>query len=241
MPRKPTAHAQLDQLRQQAAAERVRHRDLQAELEAAELEVEQASHAIAAGYAAEDQHAVTAARKAEEAAAVQVKDLQHRVTGAELRVEDAQRAADLFAQDHAYALLEEREQPARTVTAELTASVHQTLKRARAYLSERQIQDQLVAAVPGATPRADGPASTFPWESRLRELERAVQEHPEIDPPLPRWHGLQQRREQDNVHRRAGLLRRKKLTPPERDEPDRLNQDRVITPAVAMVNPPTAK
>jgi hypothetical protein len=29
MPRKPTAHAQLDQLRQQAAAERVRQRELQ--------------------------------------------------------------------------------------------------------------------------------------------------------------------------------------------------------------------
>jgi multidrug resistance efflux pump len=44
---KQSAHAELDQLRQQAAAERVRHRELRAEIQAMELEVEQASGAIA--------------------------------------------------------------------------------------------------------------------------------------------------------------------------------------------------
>ena len=72
---KVSAHAELDQLKQAAATERVTHRELQLEAEAAKLEAEQASSAITAGYAAEDQRAGTAARRAEEAADAKVKDL----------------------------------------------------------------------------------------------------------------------------------------------------------------------
>jgi hypothetical protein len=71
--------------------------------------------------------------------------------------------------------------------------------------------DGLVAAVPGATSRADGPEPSHPWERQLRDLERAVQETPEVPAPLPQWTGLKHRHEQDNANaiekqRRAGEL-----------------------------------
>jgi hypothetical protein len=70
---------------------------------------------------------------------------------------------------------------------------------------------RLVAGVAGATSRADGPASLPPSERQLRDLERAVREKPEVPAPLPRWAGLEHRREQDNANwieqrRRSGEL-----------------------------------
>lgn len=129
MPRsKQTAHAELDGLRQGAAAERVKQRTLAAEAEAASLAVERASAAIAHGYAAEDERAVAAGRKAEEAAVANLKDIQHRLNGAELRVQRAQRALDDFQRDRARDLLAEREQAARAVTAELATSARETVR-----------------------------------------------------------------------------------------------------------------
>jgi hypothetical protein len=82
-PPSKSAHQQLDQLRRDAADERVKVRDLEAQFEAAKLEVESAGRAISDGYAAESQRDVAQARKAEEAAIIKVKDLQHRLTGAD--------------------------------------------------------------------------------------------------------------------------------------------------------------
>jgi hypothetical protein len=223
-PRRQSAHAELDELRQQAAAERVKARDVEAQLEAAKAKVEQASASIADGYAAEDQRAVTIARKAEQAAVAQVYELQHRIDGAALRVQRAQQQLDEFAHEHARDLLAEREQPARTVAAELTASVRETLRLAKAYVAERQAQDQLVVAVPGASPRADGPDGSHPWEPALDQLARAYQQTPELEPPLPRWQGLEHRTAQDSSARRLQLQRRKRLTADEQTELDTINR-----------------
>jgi hypothetical protein len=140
-------------------------------------------------------------------------------------VQHAQQRVDTFAREWVRDLLAEREQPARTVAAELTTSVHETLRLAKAYVAERQAQDQLVAAVPGATPRADGPASSHPWESRLKDLERAVVEVPECPAPLPRWRGLEYRGQQDGISRREKLRRKNKLTSEEKRELDRINRE----------------
>ena len=137
MPRKPTAHAQLDQLRKDAAAERVKARDLDAQLDAAKLEVESASGAVADAYALEDDK--LAARRREELhnAEAEVIDLGHRVAAAGLRVQRAQQQLDEFAHERARDLLAEREPKARTVAAELTAAGHELLRLHRAYLAER--------------------------------------------------------------------------------------------------------
>jgi hypothetical protein len=162
-------------------------------------------------------------------------DLQHRVDAARLRVGRAQQQLDEFQRQHARGLLHEREPNARTVAAELTASVHATLKLAKAYVAERQAQDQLLAAVPGATPRADGPTSTHPWESQLKDLEPAVAEVPDCPPPLPRWRGLDQRTQQDPIGRREKLRRKRKLTPEEEQELDRINHElRLSAPRVGL-------
>ena len=237
MARTSTAHALLDRLSQAAATERVRHRDLAAEFEATKHAVEKASRAITDAYAADDARAAAQAREAEQQAVAKVKDLQHRLTAAELRVARTQRELDEFRRDRARDLLREREQPARTVAAELTASVRQTLTLAKAYVAERRTVDQLVAAVPAATPRTDGPASEHPWEAALKTLERACQQTPELDPPLPSWAGLEHRQQHHRTHRLLQLQRRKKLTPDEQAELDQLNQGRVITPPMSIVNP----
>ena len=62
MPRK-SAHARLDQLRQAAAHERIRMRDLEGELQASNRRVEEANAAVAAGYASGDERAIKAASK----------------------------------------------------------------------------------------------------------------------------------------------------------------------------------
>jgi hypothetical protein len=232
-----TAHAELDELRQRAADERMKRRDLEAALVSAKVKVEEASVAITDGYAADDRRAVGRARKAEEEAVAEVRELQHRVDGTALRVERAQAQHDEFLRGRVSDLLEEREQPARIAAVELTASVRETLRLSRAYLAERRAQDQLVAATPGASPRTDGPAAAHPWEAQLQALARAVSEVPEIPAPLPRWAGLEQRARQDGVNGRAKLRRKKKLTPEEERELARINSELGASPPVVEGQP----
>jgi hypothetical protein len=66
MPRKP-AHATLDELRQTAAQQRMKARDLDAALEMAKQEVEYASSAVTDAYAAEDMKLAQQRRKQLEA------------------------------------------------------------------------------------------------------------------------------------------------------------------------------
>jgi hypothetical protein len=224
MKQRKSAHAELDELRQRAAAERMKQRDLNVALVSATAKVEEASGAITDGYAADDQRAVARARKTEEEGVAEVRELQHRVDGASLRIERAQAKHDEFLRDRARGLLEERAQPARTVALDLSRAVAEVLKLHRAYLTERQTMDQLVAAVPGATPRADGPEGTHPWEPALGQLARAYQQTPELEPPLPRWQGLEHRTAQDSSARRLQLQRRKRLTADEQAELDTINR-----------------
>jgi hypothetical protein len=223
---KRSAHAELDELRQQAAAERVKARDLEAELEAASAEVDDAGAAVTEAYAADDAKLATRRRQDLESATAHVLDLQHRVTAAGLRVERAQAEADRFQAEHARELLEEREAEAREVAAKLTRAGLEAVSLNRAYLALRMEIDGLVAAVPGATSRADGPAPSHPWERELRDLERAIRETPEVPAPLPRWAGLEHRREQDNAARIERRRRSGELSP---DDQAALAIGRVVT------------
>jgi hypothetical protein len=171
MPRK-TAHVTLDELRQAAAQERVRARDLETKLEAAKLVVDVISQQITSAYVAEDAKRAQQRRKQLEAAEAKVIDLGHRVAAAGQRVEGAQRAVDAFVSDRAKELLAERDELARAITNELTQSVLKTLRLARAYRDERQEIDRLVAAVPGATVKTDsalwsGPCASAPTSHPL--------------------------------------------------------------------------
>jgi hypothetical protein len=222
----PSAHATLDQLRQAAAAERVKQRELQAELEAAKGAVDRASDEITEAYAAENQRAVTTARKAEQTAVAQVRELQHRIDAAAIRVGRAQAEADAFQAEHARELLDEREAEARTLAEELTRTGLEAVRLHRAYRDIRTDIDGLVAAVPGATSRADGPEPTHPWEDALQGLARAIQDAPEVPPPLPRWNGLKHREQQDNANRIEQMRRRGELSA---DDQAALALGRVVT------------
>jgi hypothetical protein len=224
--RKQSAHATLDQLRQAAADERVKQRELQAELEGAKAAVDRASDEITEAYAAENQRAVTTARKAEQEAVAQIRELQHRIDGAAIRVARAQADADTFQAEHARELLDEREAGVRAAAENLTRLGHEIVKAHNALRNERTEIDTLVAAVPGATSRADGPEPTHPWEDALQGLARVIQDHPEVPAPLPRWDGLKHRQEQDNAHRIEQKRRRGELSV---DDQAALAVGRVVT------------
>jgi hypothetical protein len=220
-----SAHAALDGLRQGMADERMKARDAGAALEAARVTVDEADRAVTAAYALEDHKLASQRRKELQAAEADAVELQRRVDAAGLRVQHAQQHVETFARERARDLLAEREQPARTVALELSRAVGDVLKLHRAYVTERQTVDRLVAAVPGATPRADGPVPEHPWESALKDLERAYRQATKLEPPTPRWSGLQLREQQDSLSRFERLRRRKRLTEDERAEMDRLRRN----------------
>jgi hypothetical protein len=79
---------------------------------------------------------------------------------------------------------------------------HEFVRLHRAFVAMRSDIDSLVAAIPGAVPRTDGPPVSHPWERQLRDLERVVNETPEVPAPLPRWAGLHHRQQEDDISRR---------------------------------------
>jgi transcriptional regulator len=205
-PAKQTAHAQLDELRQLAATERKKARDVKSALEAATVRVGEADRAVTAAYALEDAKLAVQRRMELEAAEAEVVDLQRRVDAAGLRVHHAQQQLDEFQREHAHDLLDERAADARQVALELTRAGHEVIRLHRAYLALRMDIDALVGHLPGATPRNDGPPPEHPWEAQLGALERVVRETPEVPALTPTWAGLEHRKQQDeqlSQHRRA--------------------------------------
>jgi hypothetical protein len=206
----PSAHEQLDENRQRVASEGTKFRELQEQQARAEAELERLGAAITRAYATENEHKIAAAHEAKEEAAARVEDLAHRTAGAGLRVERAREEVAAFTRDHARDLLAEREGTAREVTARLTKAVAEVVQAHRTYVAERQHVDQLVSQAPDATTRYDGVSTGYPWEAELKALERAYREHPEAEPPRPRWAGVAQRRNLDAVHRRLQKQRAQK-------------------------------
>jgi hypothetical protein len=197
-----SAHQQLEELRQKVASEGGKLREAQLQLEASKVEVEDRSRALTDAYAAEDAELARERREKLARAEGEVLDAQHRVSGAELRADRAREELATFTRDHGRDLLDEREQTALEVAAELTEAVAAVVKAHRAYVAERQHADRLVSAVPEASTRYDGVPTSYAWERELKELERVYREQSEAEPPRPRWAGVAQRRNLDAVHRR---------------------------------------
>jgi hypothetical protein len=197
-----SAHAQLDEHRLRVASEGTRLRELQEQQVQAEAELERIDDTIASAYASEDESEIAEARKANEEAAAKVEDLEHRTAGASLRAARAREALVTFTRNRGRDLLDEREQTAREVAAELTRAVAAVVEAHRAYVAERQHVDHLVSAVPEASTRYDGVPTSYAWERELKELERGYREQNEAEPPRPRWAGVAQRRNLDALHRR---------------------------------------
>jgi hypothetical protein len=202
MPRRKSAHDQLDELRRQVAEEGMKLRRAQAEFEAAKARVEDRSRALTDAYALEDTQLAHERREELKQAEADVLDHQHRVAGAEARAERARAEFGSFTAENATTLLEEREGLGRELAAELTAAVAAVVQAHRRYVAERTHVDGLVKMVHGAQPRFDGVSTSYPWEPQLKELERAYRAAPEAEPPRPRWSGRTYQRNADAVHRR---------------------------------------
>lgn len=225
--RRKTAHASLDEVREAAAAERTKQRDLEGELQAAKMAVESAGRAIT--------DLCGRGRQAGRAAA---QGAARRGGGHRASTPPRRRRPPRGARSARGRPVPSRTGPRSTRGARVEsphrrgraeASVLETLRLSRAYLAERQAQDALVASVAGATPRADGPEPQHAWESALMTLERAHQRTPALAPPIPQWRGLERRAAEDDAVRRLQLQRRRKLTVDEQAELDRLNRDLATT------------
>jgi hypothetical protein len=203
-----------------------------AQLEASKQRVQDIGDDITELYADPDEDAslIQQHRKELQAAEEEVRDHAHRAKATGLRVDRAQQHLDAFLAKRAQNLLAEREPAAREVAMTLTRCVNETVRAHQDYAAMRQEVDRLVAHVPNAVPRLDGVTATYAWERELKDLTRAVSETPEVEVPLPRWAGLQQRQLQDNATRFEKLRRKKRPTADEQAELDRLSQDRVISP-----------
>jgi len=208
MPRSRSVHGQLDELRQAAAHERVRARELETELNATNLRAQEADAALAAGYAAEDDRAVKAARKATDTELAKARELDDRIAGVRLRVEQADRAVDKFTSGHADELLRELEDTARQTAASLTSAAHEAVRLHRQYRTDRQAIQEAVAQIAPGAGAPDGPPSTYPSEAALKELERAVRQTSEAPAPLPRWLHRDWRTQQNEVAAREQQRRR---------------------------------
>lgn len=195
-----TAHAELDQLRQQAVAERVKARDVEGQLEAAGEAVDRARTQAVEALAAEDATAVATARETTDKAGAQVRELHEQVDAAGLRVLRAQHAVDAFEREHAPRLLDEQVADAERITSHMNSAVSDTLQSHRALLASRQEMDRIISAG-GGEPRSDGPEAQHPWEAALNTLARTVQQHPKLEAPAPRWLGKAARTKRDRVHR----------------------------------------
>ena len=198
MPRKTSAH-ELEQLRQRAAAERVKAREVESRLKAAEETVDQARTQVVEALATDDATAVATARKNGEQAGAQVRDLHEQVVAAGLRVLRAQHAVDAFEREHAPRLLDEQVGDAERITRHLNSAVNDALQLHRALVAARQEMDRTISAG-GGEPRADGAAPVHEWEKALNELGRVVAQHPQLDTPRPRWLGRAASEERDRIH-----------------------------------------
>jgi hypothetical protein len=158
MPRKRSAHQQLDEHRQRVADEGTRLRELQERQAQAEAELERIGGAIASAYASEDEREIAKARKGKEEPTARVEDLAHRTAGASLRAERAREELATFMRDHARDLLDEREETAREVAAELTRAVAATVRAHRAYVPNASTSTSSCPRFPRPAPATTAPA-----------------------------------------------------------------------------------
>ena len=168
MPPKQSAHGELDALQQRVADARLAvdaaeaaHIEAEAALEVAHDKVREA-HELD-----QDPRAPT---KALEKAKHTLEQAELAREGIEQRLLRAEREVAHFRETRGWDLLRERESVARELAGKLTRAVHEVVRLNQAITAERVYLDQLIAAIPGLSPRDDGPPSEHPWEETLKQL-----------------------------------------------------------------------
>ena len=200
MPRKQTAHGELDLLQQQAADARLAvqaaetaHIEAEAALEVAHDKVREA-HDLGQDARTPTRSMDKAKRTLEQATLAQ--------QGIEQRLQRAEREVAHFREARGWDLLRERESVARDLAGKLTRAVHEVVGLNTAIVAERVYQDQLIAAIPGLAPRDDGPPGEHAWEETIKQLRRSVARTPELPPLLPRLAGVDARAREEQTKRR---------------------------------------
>lgn len=200
-----SAHAELDELRQHAAAERVKARDPDTQLDAAKLNVERATAAVTEAYAAEAPSwwrsgARISRRPRPRCSTFSTASMP---PGSASSGRNARPMRSL--PKHARDPVDELEAEAREAAANLTRAGTEVVRAHRAYRTIRSEIDGLVAAVPGATSRADGPDPTYRGSASCASSSGSCGRHPRFRPRCRAGLASDHRREQDNANRiRAG-------------------------------------
>jgi hypothetical protein len=227
--------AELGELQQRAVEAGRRERDARSEIDSAERILQELNEQRVEAYADADEQRAGGLTADIQVPRSQLDQTRARAEGLARAAEAARAELVTFRSENARALLEAREPRALEVTATLNAAVAEVLRLNREYIAERTEQDRAVAAVPGASPRLDGPPGTHPWEQALQDLERVVRECPQLGPPVPTWRGVGHREQQNSVNRLERLRRKKRRDERDQAEIDHIGRELGLTPNVDVI------
>jgi hypothetical protein len=221
---KRSAHAELDELRQQAATERVKARELEAEEHAARAEIAAAADAVVRAYADQNDAAAKKATLRRDKAERAASDLADRQAAARVRIDRAERAVSSYEREHARELIAELEPAATEATDALRHHATGLIEAHRRWHDTSQQITRLLGHVPHASPAVDAPRD-HALADGVRAVRNALRAGDEIRSPLPHWAGLRDHEIEQKTRRLVLLRRKRKLAAKERAELDRITRE----------------
>lgn len=223
--------AELRELAAAEAAERMAARQLDAELDAARAQAQDAQGALVRAHA-EGRH-VTRTHKQRDTARDRLEDLLVRRDAARLRVGHAAAAVEAFEVAHARELIEEYAPDAERAIEEMRAATESLLAADREWHALAQRVGQLLGRIPHASARRDTHAE-HALAQPARELKRALASEG-IASPLPHWAGVELQERNSKATRLLRLRRLARPTAGEQVEMSRLEAELQVrdTPDIA--------
>jgi hypothetical protein len=199
MARKQTRTEQLEALRQVVVTERQKERDAELAAETAKAEAKAAREALIDAHASGAARGIKTAEAARTTAAAKAEDAAIKAEAAQRRSQRAEQERQAFEVEHARDLIGEMQETAAAVVERLQIAAGELVAADAAWSEIRQRSADLLTAVPGANAAQDSP-NGHALGSIAGDLRRVKAE---VVSPLPHYRGLDQRREQHELH--AGL------------------------------------
>ncbi len=186
MAKRPSAVGELERLEAQLAECREARQQVHAEAERLHAERDRLKAERIDAFACGDE--VEGDRLGETIAAVIVKaeTAAAKLAGADERARRAEAAVLELHERRGTELLEAEVERGQQTAEALAEAVRRTLALDRELIDARRRQDEVLAKIPGRSPRMDGAPPTHPWESQLADLRAVVRQHPEAPAITPR-------------------------------------------------------
>jgi hypothetical protein len=211
MPRKrKSAHEELQERIDAAAAEQTKLREAELALNEAKANVDRIGAEIELAYADEDEPLAARHRQRLGQAEDEVQDRQRRYKARRRRADESSAAVDNYRRERAKDLIAERDGNGNHLATELQATLERVAELDRRWSAHAQETNQLVALVDAARPPNDGCPTEHAFSGVLTALRRELAGGASVPAPTPRWDGLAVQRQQDAVHRLLRLKRERK-------------------------------